>query len=215
MWVYHLAHYGMNNGYAAQLVYAHFIQAISQIYLHVYLIVRNQNKLRYKDIYGDSLLRLTSWMGQTPHHRPAKTVFSNVPSNSDWQKCEPVEIRAGWRGNPLASISVSQSCKEQLKIGVRRPVVWRLTFSGVGRMITCRRLNILCRVNTKGKWQIHQRINLLRARTLPWRGGTMTGLGIARHIQQTRQAPDLWHGVHQHRVPPVRLLCPAHQGGRV
>ena len=101
MWVYHLAHYGMNNGYAAQLVYAHFIQAISQIYLHVYLIVRNQKKLRYKDIYGDSLLRLTSWMGQTPHHRPAKTVFSNVPSNSDWQKCEPVGLQAGCRGAPL------------------------------------------------------------------------------------------------------------------
>ena len=24
-------------------------------------------------------------LGQTPHHRPAKTVFSTVPSNSDWQ----------------------------------------------------------------------------------------------------------------------------------
>ena len=98
---------------------------------------------------------------KTPHHRPAKTVFSTVPSNSDWQKCEPVEIRAGWRGNPLASISVSQSCKEQLKIGLRWPVVWRLTFSGVGRMITCRRLNILCRVNTKGKWQIQRRMSNL------------------------------------------------------
>ena len=88
-------------------------------------------------------------MGQTPHHCPAKTVFSTVPSNSDWQWT--VELRAGWRRVPLST--VSQSCKEQLKIGCCWPVVWRLTFSGVGRMITCRRLNILCRVNTKGKWQ--------------------------------------------------------------
>ena len=78
-------------------------------------------------------------MGQTPHHRPAKTVFSTVPSNSD-----------------------CQSCKEQLKIGLCRQLVWRMTFSGVGRMITCRSLDILCRVNTKGKWQIQRRMNILR-----------------------------------------------------
>ena len=41
-------------------------------------------------------------------------------------------------------------------------MVWRLTFSGVRRMITCRRLNILCRINTKGKWQIQRR------KWIPW-----------------------------------------------
>ena len=50
-------------------------------------------------------------VGQTPHHRPAKTVFSTVLSNSEWQKCEPVELRAGWREAQLASISASHSCK--------------------------------------------------------------------------------------------------------
>ena len=89
-------------------------------------------------------------IGTNAHHRPA------VPSNSDWEWT--VELRAGWQGVPL--FTVSRSCKEQLKIGLRWPVVWRLTFSGVGRMITCRRLNILCRVNTKGKWQIQRRMIL-------------------------------------------------------
>ena len=87
-----------------------------------------------------------------------KTVFSTVSSNSDWQWT--VELRAGWLGFPLST--VSRSCKEQLKIGLYWPVVRRLTFSGVGRMITCRRLNILCRVNTKGKWQIQRRMSILR-----------------------------------------------------
>ena len=88
-------------------------------------------------------------MGQ---HRPAKTVFLTVPSNSDWQWT--VELRAGWPAVPLSTLS--WSCKEQLKIDLCWSVVWRLTFSGVGRMITCRRLNILCRINTKGEWQIQQ-----------------------------------------------------------
>ena len=60
-----------------------------------------------------------------------------------------VELRAGVWGVPL--FTVSWSCKEQLKIGLCRPVVWRLTSSGVRRMITCRHLNILCRVYTKGR----------------------------------------------------------------
>ena len=100
-----------------------------------------------------------SWsLLQTPHHRPAKMVFSTVPSNSDWQWT--VELQAGWRGVPMST--VSQSCKEQLKVGLRWPVVWHFTFSGVWRMISCRRLNILCRVNTKGKWQIQRRMYLVR-----------------------------------------------------
>ena len=93
-------------------------------------------------------------MGQTPHHWPAKTVFSTVPSNYNLQWT--VELWAGWRGVPPSS--VSPSCSEQFKIGLCWPVVWRLTFSGVGRMITCRRLNILSRENTKGKWQIQWRM---------------------------------------------------------
>ena len=52
-------------------------------------------------------------LGQTPHHRPAKTVFSTVPRNSGWQWT--VELRARWGGVSLST--VSQSCKEQLKIG--------------------------------------------------------------------------------------------------
>ena len=95
-------------------------------------------------------------MGQTPHHRPAKTMFSTVQSNCDWQ-CT-VELPSRWRGVPL--FTVSRSCKEQLKIGRCWPVVWCLTFSGVVRMITCRRLDILCRVNTKEKWQIQWRISV-------------------------------------------------------
>ena len=94
-------------------------------------------------------------LGQTPHHRPAKTVFSTVPSNSNWQWWT-VELRAGWRGVPLSI--VSRSCKEQLKISLCWPVVWHLKFFSVGWMITCRHLNILCRINTKGKWQIQRRM---------------------------------------------------------
>ena len=92
--------------------------------------------------------------GQTLQHRPAKMVFSSVLSNSDWQWT--MELRAGWRGVPLSTDS--SSYKQQLKIGLHWLLVWHLTFSGAGRMITCRRLNILCRVNTKGKWQIQQRM---------------------------------------------------------
>ena len=91
-------------------------------------------------------------LGQTPHHQPAKTVFSTVLSNTDWQWT--VELFSGWQGVPLST--VSWSCKKQLKIGLCQPVVWHLTFSSVGRMITCRRLNILFRVNTKDKWQIQR-----------------------------------------------------------
>ena len=61
------------------------------------------------------------------------------------------------RGVPLST--VSWSCKEELKIGLRWPVVWRLTLSGVGRMITYRRLNILCRINTKRKLKIQQKMS--------------------------------------------------------
>ena len=113
-------------------------------------------------------------MGQTQHHRPAKTVFSTLPSNSDWQKCKPVEFWAGWRGAPLASNSVSRSCKEQLKIGICRPVVWHLTFSGVWWMITCRLPNILCRLNIKLKWQQQQRIDYYCLRALGKRLTTET-----------------------------------------
>ena len=113
-------------------------------------------------------------LAQTPHHRPAKTVFSTVPRNSDWQWT--VELWAGWRGVPLST--VSRSCKEQLKIGLLWPVVWRWTFSGVGRMITCRRLNILSRVNTKGKWQIQRRMHNLRSLFNLGRQKNSTFLGI-------------------------------------
>ena len=52
-------------------------------------------------------------------------------------------------GQGVTLSTVSWSCKEELKIGLCWPVVWRLTLSGVGRMITYIRLNILCRINTK------------------------------------------------------------------
>ena len=92
------------------------------------------------------------------HHTTGqRRMCTTVPSNSDWQWI--VELRAGWLGVPLST--VRWSCKEQLKIGLCWPVVWRLTFSGVGRMITCRHVNILCRINTKGKCKIQQRMILL------------------------------------------------------
>ena len=49
-------------------------------------------------------------------HTPAgEDLFSTVPCNSDWQKCSPVGFFAIRLGFPLARISVSQSCSEQLK----------------------------------------------------------------------------------------------------
>ena len=88
-------------------------------------------------------------------------------------------VDSGALSRMARSSTVSRSCKEQLKIGLCWPVVWRLTFSGVGRMFTCRRLNILCnlysvfivlfmeaftvvysRINTKGKWPIQQRMSI-------------------------------------------------------
>ena len=71
-------------------------------------------------------------LGQTRHHRRAKMVFSTVPSNSNWQWT--VELLAGLRGVPLST--VRWSCKEQLKIGLCWSVVWRLKFSGVGRIFS-------------------------------------------------------------------------------
>ena len=50
-----------------------------------------------------SIFNIQCTMGQTPHHRPAKTVFSTVTSNSNWQWT--VELRAGWRGGPLSTVS--------------------------------------------------------------------------------------------------------------
>ena len=117
------------------------------------------NLVGQKEIYTHCRLDTThSRLRQTPHYRLAKTLFSTVPSNSVWQWTD--ELRAQWRGVPLST--VSWSCTEQLKKRLFWPVVWRLTFSGVRWMITCRRLHILCRVNTKGKWQIQRRIDILR-----------------------------------------------------
>ena len=81
-------------------------KCIKPFYFHTFLLLM---KLKKKKII------IFRSLGQTPHHQLPKTVCSTVPSNSDWQKCKPVELQVGWRGAPLASISVSRSAKNSQK----------------------------------------------------------------------------------------------------
>ena len=137
----------MENCFPFLWLLLYYYSSFAELWGQVYLVRSVRYRWRPSDRSNDQRLR------QTPHHRPAKTVFSNVLSNSNW----PWQ----WSSEPDGeefNCPVSLRCKEQLKIGLRCPVVWRLTLSGVGRMITCRRLNILCSINTKGQWQIQQRM---------------------------------------------------------
>ena len=87
--------------------------------------------------------------------------YSNIGTHGGgWSPLGQTDIsscrccKGDWEKRHTTSSTSKHFCQSELQGTVEnKSLVWRLTFSVVGRMFTCRRLNIFWRLNIKGKWQ--------------------------------------------------------------